>query len=269
MPNNIKIADKPTLDEVKIITEDIDTKIGDPTDLEIAGSVMGKLNKVLADASTNMGYVMEGETVTVTISTASFTSVASGTKVQKVGNFQPAHSGIFDVVVRLQTLSNNSSAYTVYVSTTSTTNPSVATLESTKKGVSVEVSSRETRNPIIPVYGCQLTANTNYYIHIVCTDSGSSTGTVTINEIEAGGTYATNTPCQSVIKSIQHGIWDGGAANIPLQKVAPQKCLVLCGENHDNFEYILLPEMLKIYLRTSMDDNQNLKNFNWQVIEFY
>ena len=276
MASSIDVADKTTLDAAYTLLQTVNgTKIGATDDsgaTASTGSVNGKLNKIITDASTNMGYVMAGESPTVTISTASFTSVAQGTKIQKIGSFTPAHTGVFDVTAKVQTLSNNSSSYKVYVSTTSANNPTEATLESTKKGVSNVIESKDCRLPFLQVIGCQITANQTYYIHIVCVDTGSTVGTVTINELFASGTYATSTPCQTVIKSIQHGKWETGQANIPIQPVAPAKCVVLLTDMAAasyNRTYILLPEMLKLYYRTTSSDNQNVGSCTWTIIEFY
>jgi hypothetical protein len=272
MPNNIiKVADKPTLDGVKIITEDIDTKIGDPADLENAGSVMGKLNKVLADASTNMGYVMEGEEVTVTISTASVTVDGSNTKIQRVANFKPTHTGKARVVVDFTT-DNTTSTETmqIYVSTTSAANPSQATLESTKKGATEAFNTRYYRSGVIEIETSSLTANSNYYIHVVYTAVGGAA--ITINDVWCGVSYETSTPCQSIIKSIQRGIsTPENNGIVEISPVVPEKSFVILeGDSGGNATAAFLTAT-KLILVVPTDYNalRVSRTVIWQVIEFY
>lgn len=272
MPNNIiKIADKPTLDEVRNTTGEINDKIGNPADLENAGSVMGKLNKVLSDASTNMGYVMEGEEVTVTISTASVTVDGSNTKIQRVADFKPIHTGKARVVVDFTT-DNTTSTETmqIYVSTTSATNPSQATLESTKKGATEAFNTRYYRSGVIEIETSSLTANSNYYIHVVYTAVGGAA--ITINDVWCGISYETSTPCQRVIKSIQTGVMtseNNGVATI--SPVAPEKCVVILQGDDAGGERaaFLTSTKLIVVVPSSVNVLRSVAIIVWKVIEFY
>lgn len=225
MPNNIKIADKPTLDEVRNTTGEINDKIGNPADLENAGSVMGKLNKVLSDASTNMGYVMAGEGVAGTISTATVTATANGTKRARVGNFTVTHAGKGSIVVT-GSFAGSGGGWELYffVSATNTASPSA----STEAGAICKTQKSTRKNHIWMVDISSLPAGT-YYVYAVIVNTTTTTPDLTVDSIHASVSYATTTPCQSIVKSVQRGVWDmaEGDGVIPITNVAPEKCLVL------------------------------------------
>ncbi len=274
MPNNIQIADKPTLDEVRNTTGEINDKIGNPADLENAGSVMGKLNKVLSDASTNMGYIMAAENCTTNITTSSYTVSASSTKIQKVASITTPHAGKGRVVVALDGFTaNGNGTLTVYVSTTSSDNPSLSTLESTKKGVSkdyninAQATAGNYRSAVVCVETADLSSNTTYYIHVVVVN-GTAERTIQTKEVCASVTYTTTTPCQTIIKSIQTGESNTGVVTI--NPVVPEKCVLLINSQYESGVAGWVTAT-KLILVKNIDFNQQLNTLKcfWQIIEFY
>ena len=296
---NIKIADKPTLDTVKTNTETTNTKIGNTADSGASastGSVNGKLNKIITDASTNMGYVMAGEGVTGTISTATVTATASGTKRAKVGNFSITHTGKGSVVIKGTWSPSSGTAAYFFVSTTNTASPSATTesnaIATTQKAVGInQIWFADINN---------LNTGT-YYVYAVITNTGTETPDLTVSSIHGSVNYATTTPCQSIVKSVQRGILDlskNGSGEINIETVAPEKCLVTIngvtwtsGYNSDswgnNGACILQADKLHIFWKigqTNSSSNQLGKegtytetlNYSyqqsavfWQIIEFY
>lgn len=228
----IQIADKPTLDTVKTNTETTNTKIGNTADSGASastGSVNGKLNKIITDASTNMGYVMAGENVTGSISTSSFIVTASSITRKKVGSFTLAHAGTATVVISASWSARTGGERYFFISTTNTTSPTASTesgaLATTNK---ISANTNQGANQYFTCNILNVTART-YYVYAVYNNSNTSTPTWTINSIEASVTYATSTPCQSYVKSVQRGLFEGSSANgneISINTVAPHKCLV-------------------------------------------
>ena len=284
---NIKIADKPTLDTVKTNTDTTNTKLGNTADSGASastGSVNGKLNKIITDASTTMGYVMAGEGVTGTISTATVTATASGTKRARVGSFTLAHAGEAEIVISASGSGSGtmSIATHFFVSTTSTSSPS-ATTES--EAVAVTQTSARLSTTTATYYICPTTTLNagTYYVYVTLVNSGSSTPSATVSGINASVSYATSTRCTSVVKSVQSGIYDPEVQSgaVTIQAVSTDKSIVLIngaceGTTFTSVGCKLTATKLFFFKRDNVGtsysgswEEPTHSAVSWQVIEFY
>jgi len=280
----IQIADKPTLDTVKTNTDTTNTKIGNTADsgaTASSGSVNGKLNKLITDASTNMGYVKAADGVTGTISTASVTTTASGTKYARVGSFTLAHGGNASVLVEATTSNNYTGSYLFFVSTSNTASPT----SSTESGAVAKTPICNKPNTVTYLFNCSFSGATarTYYVYVKFVETGANTRTVTTNKILADVSYNTSTPCASVIKSVQRGIIDiyANGNYVTINTVVPEKCLVTIDTTTSSSTgdyrgrgYLLYANKLVIGNEHTAGQGDLLAvpasdAVCWQVIEFY
>lgn len=272
---NIKIADKPTLDQVKTNTETTNTKIGNTADsgaTENTGSVNGKLNKIIGNQNLNMGYEWAGVCQEVTPSTSSFTPSANTTTVKKIASFSISNSAATDVIIPYSfSTQDNNGRTTFFVTTLSAATPTKAQLEAAAKGAPFYDSRAQPVSGFAQIHTTTLTAGTTYYIHAVYeTTSASNMPVLAIEDVLVSYSYQTSTPCHDGLKSIQHGYnyyYEGGGSEreVFLQNtVAPDRCLI--------FVQGIQTETACIYgilLADRIIFPQNLNYTHWQVIEFY
>lgn len=241
-----------------------------------AGTVMGKLNNVIGQMNQSpSSYAIDNVNNVVNYTTA--TTIAAG-ESKRITSFKPTKSISYQGYL-LGTDSDGSgyNGVRVFVSTISTNGATASTLEA--NNVYDSGTLRNTVTTGVYIKTSALTANTNYYIHVVCPQTGSNTTGYTVSKIYISSSeYNTTTQYPTIIKSIQRGF---GSGAININKVNPQKCLVtindMATESYSGYgtRWELAPDYLFLYLNTSTtgyaphEGYQIGRSVQWEITEFY
>ena len=252
---------------------------GDTSGTASAGTVMGKLNRLIGDNDADLVYMKEALAITGSITTASFSNSTSAATYKRIGNFAVSKAGKVTVLVNVNSSANTDADTYVFISTTSTASPSASTAAgavATSKVSTVPTSQR--------YFVCDLEATARTYYVYICVAASTTAKTTTINDIHASVTYTSSlrTPERGAVKSVQRqNLYRLGQTEydgyISIDNVVPENCAVFAvmgsSTNPVYLGYTVMADRLYLYNMTG-EVGASLNNTTYfsgclQIVEYY